>query len=277
MGLGAGEIMSLDNLETSRLGNFCSSRAGNRSEAASGDMYFAGNSPTFSTGKYGDAMVFTLTTDIGFQVSDYLPSRFSLLPFTIRLWFKPGVGAYSFTYPAQSVNSGGGGNGYVIYYSRGGAQFALEMKMNYGDGLTFSTITDGVYRDVDQWYRLRVWVDPVGLGFGYQVDLEAEVTGTMPHSPDPDFPFGFTMGGSPVGAGANEMHYDEVGVWHNKLWSGAESIADYAAGAGVTWPGVISAVNSKPALYFRMDAADWSVNDGSEITAASYSKMRNLA
>jgi hypothetical protein len=50
--------------------------------------------------------------------------------------------------------------------------------------------------------------------------------------------------------------FDEIGLWHNYVWTAGERLADWNSGAGTSWPDVLSTISRQPMAYFRFEDPD---------------------
>jgi hypothetical protein len=107
----------------------------------------------------------------------------------------------------------------------------------------------------DTWHRTIVWYDEDTLEIGLQLDNLTPVTATL----TAPIPAGSTQG---LQVGENtpwnnfDYGFDEYGLWHDYVWTGAERAADWNAGAGIGWPGVLGAISRQPMAYFRFEDPD---------------------
>jgi len=104
----------------------------------------------------------------------------------------------------------------------------------------------------DTWHRTIVWYDENTLEIGIQLDDFAPDTTTLTGP----IPAGATQGLQASSDGTlNNWDYgfDEFGLWHDYVWTAGERAADWNAGAGTGWPGVLSAVSKQPMAYWRFE------------------------
>ncbi len=124
--------------------------------------------------------------------------------------------------------------------------------VNPGPGPYGGTIGPLIEMTEDAWHRTIVWYDRAALEIGIQLDDYTPDTLTI----SAPIPAGATQG---LLVGENEVWnnfdygFDEYGLWNDYVWTSGERAADWNAGAGAGWPGVLSAVSRQPMAYWRFE------------------------
>ncbi len=225
----------------------------------------SGGSAGFVTGKIDDGFQF-----YAFAAMFPLPSfRWNLFmvgepetgwgrkSFTIRQWFRPGS-ADSSTLSALMGYS----ETFLLRFQGGGPHFdipVLQWRVPFSNP-ALGTVEDGPLEDfeLETWHRIVAWYDKEGLEIGLQLDDRAPVTDSISAA----IPDGSTQGFAidenhslpPVGN--TDISFDEIGLWHDYVWTDAERAADWNGGAGIGWPDVLSTISRPPMAYWRLESED---------------------
>lgn len=104
----------------------------------------------------------------------------------------------------------------------------------------------------DTWHRTIVWYDSDTLEIGLQLDDLTPETATLT-APIPAVATQGLVAGELVPFNVFDFAFDEYALWHDYVWTGAERTADWNAGAGTGWPGVLSAISQEPMAYWRFE------------------------
>ena len=117
-------------------------------------------------------------------------------------------------------------------------------------GTTDGIVGPVVEMSVDTWHRIVVWYDKDTLEIGLQLDDLAAQTGAASGAINHVASAGFQSGDfTPENIVDNS--FDEIGLWHNYVWTSGERAADWNAGAGTGWPDVLSTISKAPMGYWR--------------------------
>jgi hypothetical protein len=118
------------------------------------------------------------------------------------------------------------------------------------------------------WHRVIIWYDKPAAQIGIQIDNQTPATANLSAPIPAGLPQGIALGGLPFSWAdrnyADEviqpaLALDEVGVWHNYVWTEAEREADWNGGAGT---GMTGAVRKQPLAYWRFEPGDEYPNTG---------------
>jgi hypothetical protein len=243
-----------DNLDASQCGDFICSTGGDR-RARIYDLYLNGSEPIFGAGISGDALNWPNTASLGVLYDGVPNQRFGSTSWTFRMWAKVSIPGTGFHY----IGGLNGPNGYARLFAHyasdapGSANYVIRAYI--GDGGGYLELLHPVEISQADFHRLRMWFDKQTLEVGFQVDMEDPIIDTVTSAFSTGGTWGFQLG---EGSGPSSLndYYDEIGVWHDYLWSDDENEADFNGGDGTGWPDILGSVLRRPMLYWTMDEAD---------------------
>ncbi len=174
--------------------------------------------------------------------------------FTIREWFRSGTNDASAITGALMAFSGT----YLLRFHGEIGSTKLEWRVPFS-GTALGSVDDGpMVLAPDTWHRAVVWYDKDALEIGLQLDDRTPLTDSLSAA----IPDGSTQGFAsdnnhslpPVGN--TDISFDEIGLWHDYVWTDAERDADWNGGAGTGWPDVLSTISRPPMAYWRLETED---------------------
>ena len=263
-----------DLIESSGCGDFISSTNRDR-RARIYDLVLNGSTPVFDAGVVGDAIQWPSTASLGL-IYDGMPfSAFGTKSWTMRMWAKVSIPGTGYHY----IGGVNGYNGYARLFAHyasdapGSSNFII--RAYFGDLGSYIELEHPVEIPQADFHRFRMWYDNDLSEVGFQVNDEASLTSAVSASFPVGGEWGFQLG---EGSGPSTLddYYDEIGIWHDYLWTNTESEDDFNAGAGTGWPDVLDRVSRRPMLYWTMDESDSYTHDR-ELVPGPRTAFRDMA
>jgi len=220
---------------------------------------FGGNSGV--PGKFGEGFSFSAVSDFG-AIGGTPGPDFGKRSFTVRAWFNPSstVGFLDFQYFCFLYNPITFANGFSLFLNLEVVeiagiqhQFRVYQWSHSSGGVASDSFfdageTEPVFPTPGQWHRVVLWYDAAALELGMQVDDRPPVTAATGGATER---MQFNMGGTGFGPRGFAGSFDDIGIWHNYVWTEADRLADWNAGAGVTWPDILR--RDKVIAYFTFE------------------------